>query len=77
MSASGSRTGAITVEINGEYGVDAGDIHILFNGAELIMWDSAEWQEDPSLVFVIANAIRLAYEEGADSIRARLGRPTP
>ena len=26
------------------------------------MWDSAEWIEDPSVVFVIANAIRKAYE---------------
>ena len=29
------------------------------------MWDSAEWIEDPSLVFVIANAVDLAHRDPA------------
>ncbi len=50
-------TDGFRVEIRGEYGVRDGSIH-LFNGdTEIVMWDSAEWEEDPSLVFVIANAI--------------------
>lgn len=44
--------------IAGEYGVVDGSIH-LFNpdGSEKVMWDSAEWVEDPSLVYVIVNAV--------------------
>jgi len=32
--------------------------------AEIVMWDKAEWEEDPSIVSAIANAIHLAYSEG-------------
>lgn len=51
-----------TVEIEGEYGVTDGSIHLLIDGEEVVMWDSAEWVEDPSLVYVIANAIRKGYD---------------
>jgi hypothetical protein len=50
------------VQIEGEYGVTDGSIHLLKDGEEVVMWDSAEWVEDPSLVYVIANAIRKGYE---------------
>lgn len=52
----------ITVDIVGEYGDPEGSIHIFRDGTEVVMWDSREWIEDPSLVFVIAEAIRRAYE---------------
>lgn len=45
----------------GEYGVNDGSIHLMVDGKEVVMWDSAEWAEDPSLVFVIAEAIRKGY----------------
>jgi hypothetical protein len=51
-----------TLEIEGEYGEDDGSIHLMVDGQEVVMWDSAEWVEDPSLVYVIANAIRKGYE---------------
>lgn len=46
------------IEIAGEYGVTEGSIH-LFNpdGSEKVMWVSDEWVEDPSLVYVIVNAV--------------------
>lgn len=50
------------VAIEGEYGVEDGSIRLLQDGKEVVMWDSREWVEDPSLVFVIANAIRKGYE---------------
>lgn len=50
------------VDIAGEYGTVDGSIHIHKAGREVVMWDSLEWVEDPSLVYVIANAIRKAYE---------------
>lgn len=49
--------GGFTVVIAGEYGNNDGSIHLFEDGHEIVMWDSAEWIEDPSLVFVIANAI--------------------
>jgi hypothetical protein len=64
---------AFHVEIHGEYGENDGDIHLMDGDEELVMWDSAEWIEDPSLVFVIANAIRKGYSEGPNAIRARIG----
>jgi hypothetical protein len=60
------------VEIEGEYGAEAGSIRLLDGAEELVVWDSAEWCEDPSLVFVIANAIQIGFQEGPDGIRVRL-----
>jgi hypothetical protein len=48
---------AFRVEIRGQYGEPGGSIHLFNGGTETVMWDSAEWEEDPSLVFVIVNAI--------------------
>lgn len=41
-------------------------------GEELVAWSSNEWHEDPTVVLSIANAIRMLYEEGGDSIRMKL-----
>lgn len=65
----------IVVDITGEYGNDTGGIHVSDEHGEIVMWDSAEWQEDPSLVFVIASAIREGYENGPGSLRARINKP--
>jgi len=63
---------AFRVDIAGEYGDPDGSIHLMDGERELVMWDSAEWAEDPSLVFVIANAIRIGFAEGPGAIRDRL-----
>jgi hypothetical protein len=60
------------VEIDGEYGAEDGSVRLLDGEEELLVWDSAEWAEDPSLLFVIANAIQVGFTEGPDGIRARL-----
>jgi hypothetical protein len=65
-------TSGFRVEIDGEYGDDDGSVRLLDGDEELLVWDSAEWAEDPSLVFVIANAIQIGFTEGPDGIRARL-----
>ena len=65
----------VQVEIAGEYGDDEGSVHIGDEHGEIVMWDSREWAEDPSLVFVIANALRMAYENGPGALRATVDNP--
>lgn len=60
------------VEIHGEYGDDDVDVVLKDDDKELIVWTSDEWKEDPSLVAVIVNAVRVGYTEGPDGIRSRL-----
>jgi hypothetical protein len=50
--------------------VEVGDdsIHIYEGDQEIVMWDREEWEEDPSIVPAIANAIRLAYTD-MDTLR--------
>lgn len=57
------------VEIDGEYGTEDGSIHLFQGGEEVVMWDSREWIEDPSLVYVIANAIRKGFVASQDGDR--------
>ena len=40
-------------------------VAIDYNGTEVLYWDCAEWEEDPEVTLVIANACRQAYEEPA------------
>ena len=68
---SSAPTPGFRVEIEGEYGAEAGAIRLLDGSEELLCWDSAEWCEDPSLLFVIANAIQIGFREGPDGIRVR------
>jgi hypothetical protein len=63
---------SFTVEIHGGYGDADVDVVLMDDGQEIVMWTSDEWKEDPSLVSVIANAIRIGYEQGPDAIRARI-----
>lgn len=73
LSEAGRAAGsAFRVDIAGEYGNPDGSIHLMDGEHELVMWDSAEWAGDPSLLYVIANAIRIGYTEGPDGIRDRL-----
>lgn len=45
----------------------------LFDGAEeLVYWDRQEWEENPSLLATIEEAIRIGHAEGSDGIRVRL-----
>lgn len=55
-------TSEFEVVIDGEYGTTDGAIYLLVDGSEVVMWDSAEWAEDPSLVYVIANAISKGFQ---------------
>ncbi|ORB76900.1 hypothetical protein BST46_27535 [Mycobacterium timonense] len=60
----------LTIRIEGEYGLNEGSIHIEDqNGTEMLMWESAEWSEDPSLVYVIANAITTALSDPDQFLR--------
>lgn len=68
---------AFHVDVSGEYGVPDGAIYLYDDRDELVMWDSAEWTEDPSLVYVIAEVIRLGYEKGADAVRHRVAANRP
>jgi len=38
------------------------------NKAEIVMWDSAEWKEDPGIIVSIANAIHLAHDKGTVAV---------
>jgi hypothetical protein len=61
------------VNVDGEYGnPEWGQIEITDADGEIVMWDVAEWTEDPSLVFVIVRAAREALLEGGAGIRRRL-----
>ena len=66
-----------SIAIAGEYGAQDGSIHLLVDGTEVVMWDSAEWAEDPSLVYVIAEAIRRGHRD-PESLRDHLSHaPDP
>lgn len=41
-------------------------------GAEIVMWDVAEWLEDPDVVVSIANAIHFAYDQGTVALIEKL-----
>lgn len=63
---------AFRVDIAGGYGDEDIDITLYDGDTEMIVWTSDEWREDPSLVAVIVNAVRIGYEDGPDAIRERL-----
>jgi len=48
-----------------EFSVVFGDnfIRIDFCGEEVLYWTENEWKEDPKLVYDIANAVKMAYNE--------------
>lgn len=60
-----NRRTSYRTEIDGEYGIVDGAVRILdaATGEEVLAWDSSEWTEDPSLMYVIANAIETAHSD--------------
>lgn len=49
-------------------------VTVLHNQEEIVHWVSDEWEEDPSIVPSIANAIKLAYEDVFE-LRRLVGKP--
>lgn len=59
-----------------EGGVYVGPDCIAIYGVEkeLVYWHQDEWLEDPTVAVSIANAIRIYYEEGAQTLLEVIGR---
>jgi len=49
-------------------------VTILHNNEEIVHWVSDEWEEDPTIVPSIANAIKLAYKDVFE-LRRLVGKP--
>ena len=49
-------------------------IYIHDEHGEIVSWVEDEWINDHEVVFAIANAIRLYYEEGPQALRKRIGK---
>ena len=49
-------------------------VTILHDDEEIVHWVSDEWEEDPSIVPSIANAIKLAYTDIFE-LRRLVGKP--
>lgn len=49
-------------------------VTVLHNQEEIVHWVSDEWEEDPSIVPSIANAIKIAYEDVFE-LRRLVGKP--
>jgi hypothetical protein len=49
-------------------------VTVLHNQEEIVHWVSDEWEEDPSIVPSIANAIKIAYEDIFE-LRRLVGKP--
>jgi hypothetical protein len=62
------------IEIDGQYGENEGQITLYDDSYELVTWVSDEWEMDSSLIYVIAEAIRLGYEQGVEAIVERLNQ---
>lgn len=41
---------------------------------EIVYWDAAEWEEDPTVTTAIANAICIYYEQGSAALKEVIGR---
>ncbi len=47
-------------------------IDILYDGEPFLTWHRREWEEDPEVVFSIANAVKMAVEEDESLLRKAL-----
>jgi len=52
--------------------VDEDHVAIGDDNGEIIYWDRQEWIENPDLAPIIANAIKLLYEQGGSVVRSKL-----
>lgn len=59
----------ITVE------VETDGVYISDENGEIVMWNIDEITEDPEVGLVIANALKLGYEEGAEALREKIKTP--
>ena len=58
--------------------VEVEDDHIAirgYDGERLLRWEKSEWEEDPSLIPIIAEAIRVGARKGPDQILQTPGIP--
>jgi hypothetical protein len=70
------RSERVQISVDVEYGNDScGGIYFRDHHGEIVMWDMAEWVNEPSLVAVIAEAITMAHTQGATVMRERFDRP--
>lgn len=64
----------VVIEIDGGLGEYSGAIRFFGRGKEIMMWDFDEWNEDPSLVFAIVNAVQRAHIVTCDEFAAIIGK---
>ena len=57
------------IEIENEY------VCISDDKGEIVYWHHEEWEEDPSIVPSILNAIKIYYTQGVNSLRAMFPAP--
>jgi hypothetical protein len=57
--------------------VDTDSVYLRDGQEELVMWTQNEWEQDPTLVLAIVNAVATGYSQGPAAVRARGGRPAP
>lgn len=48
---------------------DEDSVYLMDNEDEIVMWTREEWEEDPSLVFSILEAVRIGYVHGPEEVR--------
>lgn len=52
-------------------------VHICDEKGEIVMWHKDEWVQDPSVVFVIVNAIDMFHSRGPTYMRRLMAGKTP
>ena len=53
--------------------LEDGSIHIMDGDKEIVSWVQKEWEEDPSIVLSIINAVLIVLTEGPDKLREVIG----
>jgi hypothetical protein len=57
--------------------VDAEQVSLHDEHGEIVAWTLDEVREDPTVGLVLANALKMFYEDGPGMVRASIGRPPP
>jgi hypothetical protein len=47
-------------------------VYISDDRGEIVCWVLSEVEDDPSVAFVIANALKIGYEQGPQAVRDRI-----